>query len=274
MPFDDTARLCVHTITTRPLTIEQAIPAYAAAGVRGITLWRESLEGRSLAQLRDQIGSFGLEVVSLCRGGFFPGLTQSQRLAAIDENKRAVDQAAALGASLLVLVPGALPTQSLSASRAQILEGVQALLPHAQDSGVKLGIEALHPMYAYDRSAVNTLEQANDLCDLIDSPDVGLVVDVYHLWWDPHLKAEIKRAGERDRIFAFHVSDWLKPSDDILLDRGLMGEGCIPLVELRQSVDEAGFSGYIEVEIFSNRFWILDQQEFLGKIVKAYLKHC
>ncbi len=202
-----------------------------------------------------QIRSSGLEVVSLCRGGFFTGSTPSQRLAAIDENKRAVDAAAELGAPMLVLVPGALPTQSLAVSRGQIREGIQALLPHASASGVRLGIEPLHPIYAYDRSALNTLQDANELCDRIDSPDLGLVLDVYHLWWDPRLQAEIERAGVGQRIFAFHVSDWLKPSGDILLDRGLMGEGCIPLVELRQWVDAAGFSGYIEVEIFSQRYW-------------------
>lgn len=274
MPFEDTTRLCLHTITTRPLPIDQAITAYAAAGVSGITLWRESVDGRSLPSLREQIRSSGLEVVSLCRGGFFTGSTPSQRLAAIDENKRAVDAAAELGAPMLVLVPGALPTQSLAASRQQIREGIHALLPHASASGVKLGIEPLHPMYAYDRSAINTLQDANDLCDSIDSPDVGLVLDVYHLWWDPHLPVEIARAGKSRRIFAFHVSDWLKPSGDILLDRGLMGEGCIPLVELRQCVDAAGYSGYIEVEIFSKRYWQLDQDEFLSKIVAAYLEHC
>lgn len=267
----DTSKLCVHTITTKPWPIETAIDRYAAHGVAGMTVWRDVLAGRDIRAVGQRIRDAGLSVVSLCRGGFFPATTTAKRQAAIDDNRRAIDEAAALGAPLIVLVCGATPGQPLPVSRQQIQEGIEAVLPQAAAAGVKLAVEPLHPMYADSRSAINTMQQANDICDAIDSSWVGVAVDVYHLWWDSHLQLEIQRCGAAGRIFAFHVCDWRTPTEDLLNDRGLMGEGCIPVRQIRGWVEAAGFGGFNEVEIFSNRLWAGDQESFLGRIVEAYL---
>ena len=273
MSLSDTSKLCVHTITTKPLPIESAIIEYCIAGVSGITVWRQALEGRNPAKVGEQIRDAGLSVVSLCRGGFFPGVDKQARQVAIDDNLRAIDEAAELGAPLIVLVCGAEPGQPLSESRKQIHDGIVAVLPHAEACNVKLAIEPLHPMYADTRSAVNTLKQANDMADELDSLFVGVAVDVYHLWWDPDLEAEIKRCGAADHLFAFHICDWKLPTGDMLNDRGLMGQGCIPIKQIRGWVEEAGFDGFNEVEIFSTSYWSQDQRLFLQQIRDAYLNH-
>ncbi len=272
-PLTDFSRLCVHTITTKPWLIEEATERYAAAGVHGITVWRKWLEGRNVARVGENLRAAGIEIVSLCRGGFFPASDAAGRQAAIDDNLQAVDEAEALGAPLIVLVCGAAPGQPLGESRSQIADGIAAVLDRAAQAKIKLAVEPLHPMYADSRSAINTLRQANDLCQKLDSPLVGVAVDVYHLWWDPELKGQIERSGRAGRIFAFHVCDWRTPTEDMLNDRGLMGEGCIDVPQIRGWVEESGFDGFIEVEIFSNRYWAMDQGEFLEKIKEAYLKH-
>jgi sugar phosphate isomerase/epimerase len=272
-PFSDLGRLCVHTATTKPWPLEQAAEAYAAAGVKGITVWRDALGDRDPAKAGDRLRGLGLSIVSLCRGGFFPHRETGGRQKALDDNRRAIDQAAALGAPLVVLVCGAVPGQPLATSREQIRAGIEAVLPHAQASGVRLAIEPLHPMYADDRSAVNTMGQANDLAEAIGSPLVGVAVDVYHLWWDPALPAEIARCGRNQQLFAFHVCDWKTPTEDLLLDRGLPGEGCIDIRRIRGWVQAAGFSGFCEVEVFSKKHWASDQGEYLGKIARSYLEH-
>lgn len=269
-PITGLSRLCIHTITTKPWSVEEAAKNFSAAGVKGITVWRDALEGRDIAQTGQMLRDSGLEVVSLCRGGFFPNIEKEKRNAALSDNRKAIEEAAALGTTLLVLVCGAEPRQSLEDSRKQIRDGIESLLPDARAAGVKLAIEPLHPMYADTRSAVNTLAQANDMAEAIDSPSVGVAVDVYHLWWDPALRTEIKRCGEHGNLLAFHVCDWNVPTADFLLDRGLMGEGCIPVPLIRSWVEEAGFKGYFEVEIFSTKFWKEDQRAFLAKIIKAY----
>jgi sugar phosphate isomerase/epimerase len=268
----DLSRLCVHTITTKPWAIEQAAREYAGAGIGGITVWRDALSGRNIPDTANMLRDLNLEVVSLCRGGFFPALAAGARQAAIDDNRRAIDEAAALGAPLVVLVCGAAPGQSLIRSREQIQEGIAACLPHAAAAGVKLAIEPLHPMYAGDRSAINTLAQANDMAEALHSPQVGIAVDVYHLWWDPDLEGQIRRCGRQGNLLAFHLCDWKTPTLDMLNDRGLMGEGCIDLKQIRGWVEEAGFTGFNEVEIFSNIYWQQDQHQFLEKIRTAYLE--
>lgn len=269
-PITDLSRLCVHTITTKPWKIEESAKHFSAAGVSGITVWRDALEGRDIRKTGDMLRDHGLEIISLCRGGFFPHVEKQKRIAAIDENKKAIDEAASLGTDMVVLVCGATPGQSLEDSRKQIHDGISALLPHAASSGVRLAIEPLHPMYADTRSAINTIGQANDMAEALDSSWVGVAVDVYHLWWDPSLKQEINRCGKNGNLFAFHVCDWNVPTLDMLNDRGLMGEGCIPINTIRGWVEEAGFNGFAEVEIFSNKFWKEDQSEFLKKIIGAY----
>lgn len=272
-PLPDLSRLCVHTITTKPWPIEAAAAKFAAAGVKGITVWRDALAGRDIAQTGRLLRDHDLSIVSLCRGGFFPALTAEGRAKALDDNRRAIAEAHALGAPLIVLVCGAVPGQSLVESRRQIVDGIAALLPDCQAAGVKLAIEPLHPMYAGDRSAVNTLGQANDMVEQLRSPLVGVAVDVYHLWWDPALEREIARCGKLGALFAYHVCDWRTPTVDLLNDRGLMGEGCIPLRQIRAWVEATGYRGFNEVEVFSTRLWATDQDEFLAKIVQAYRDH-
>lgn len=269
----DTDRLCIHTITTKPWSIEEAADNYQEAGVKGMTVWRQALEGRDPAKTGERLRKAGIEVISLCRGGFFPSVSRQAREKSIEENRRALEEAAALGAPHVVLVCGADPDQSLQASRDQIWRGIEELIPHAEKLGVKMAIEPLHPMYADSRSAVNTLGQANDMAEKINSPAVGVAVDVYHLWWDPDLEEEIRRCGKNGNLLAYHICDWKHPLDDILNDRGLMGEGCIDVPQISGWVEEAGFRGYYEVEIFSNRYWAMDQHLFLKKIIEAYQEH-
>jgi sugar phosphate isomerase/epimerase len=268
----DLSRLCIHTITLKPWNIEEAAKKFSAADVKGITVWRDTLEGRNIKQTGKMLREHGLTIVSSCRGGFFPNKDARKRQAAIDDNRRAIEEAAELETSMLVLVCGADPSQSLEDSRKQIQDGIATLLPDAATVGVRLAIEPLHPMYADTRSAINTLSQANDIAEALHSPWVGVAVDVYHLWWDPCLEKEIKRCGENGNLLAFHVCDWKVPTTDLLLDRGLMGEGCIPLKQIRGWVERAGFNGFIEVEIFSNAWWKEDQSYFLDKIINAYRK--
>jgi sugar phosphate isomerase/epimerase len=269
-PLNDLSRLCIHTITTKPWPFETAVKEFSSAGIKGITVWRDALEGRDIRKSGALARDAGLKVVSLCRGGFFPSTDINKRNAGIDDNRRAIEEALQLGAPMVVLVCGADARQSLEDSRKQIRDGIAAVLPEAIAAGVKLAIEPLHPMYADTRSAINTLRQANDMAEELSSPFVGVAVDVYHLWWDPDLETQIKRCGKNNHLFAFHICDWSVPTKDLLLDRGLMGDGCIPVKQIRGWVEETGFDGFNEVEIFSNHWWSHDQSDFLKKIIKAY----
>jgi sugar phosphate isomerase/epimerase len=267
----DFSRLCLHTMTTKPWAVDDCIKNYASTGIHGITIWRNVLENKNLRDIKKLLGDFNMQVVSLCRGGFFPSVNAGKRQMAIDDNLYAIEQAAAVGAPLIVLVCGADKDQSLNKSRDQIMEGIARILPAAQNAGIRLAIEPLHPMYAGDRSAVNTIKQANIMADSIHSKWLGVAVDVYHLWWDPDLKTEISRCASQEHLFAFHMCDWKVPTVDFLNDRGLMGEGCINIREIRSWIEAAGFNGYNEVEIFSNIYWAIDQYEYLEKIKTAYL---
>ncbi len=266
----DFSRLCIHTMTTKPWSLKEAIDGYVRAGAAGITVWRMHLEPYGPVEAGKMLRDSGLKVVSLCRGGFFPASGAAAREAARNDNRRAIDEAAAIGAPLVVLVCGAVPGMDLAEARQQILDGIAAVLPHAKAAGVKLAIEPLHPMYADSRSAVNTLEQANNMATALNSPYLGVTVDVYHCWWDPMLKAEIARAGEK--LFSFHVCDWRTPTRDLLNDRAIMGEGCIDIPKIRSWVEAGGFNGPIEVEIFSNELWEGDQARLVERIKQAYLR--
>jgi sugar phosphate isomerase/epimerase len=266
----DLSKLCIHTITTKPWSLQTAVENYSRAGVSGITVWRDALNNINPRVANSLILDHGLSIVSLCRGGFFPSVDINKRKEAIDDNKRAIEEAAELGAPLVVLVCGADPSQSLDDSRKQIQDGIAAVVPFAKAANIKLAIEPLHPMYADSRSAINTLRQANDMAEALNSSYVGVAVDVYHLWWDPDLETEIKRCGKNNHLLAFHICDWSVPTKDMLNDRGLMGEGCIPVKKIRSWVEATGFNGFNEVEIFSNHWWSQDQSEFLKKIIKAY----
>jgi sugar phosphate isomerase/epimerase len=269
----DRSKLCIHTVTTKPWDLDTAVNHYARAGIKGITVWRNALEGKNPSEAGKMIREAGMEVVSLCRGGFFPAKLKRERRKAIRENERIIDEAAELGAPMIVLVCGADPEQPLIDSRSQIEEGINEIKHRAKRAGVRLAVEPLHPMYADTRSAINTMKQANDLCDRINDDTVGIAVDVYHLWWDPELGPEIRRAGKKNRLFAFHICDWRSPPEDILYDRGLMGEGCINIKEIKNWMERDGFDGFNEVEIFSNRYWTMDQSRFLDMILEAYRDH-
>jgi sugar phosphate isomerase/epimerase len=267
-------KLCIHTITTKSWNLETAARKYAAAEVKGMSIWRDAaqaFEGGMTAagqMVRDE----GIDIVSYVRGGFFSGLEIADRQKAIDENKIIIDEAAGLGAPLIVLVVGATPGQSLFESRQQITDGIAAVLPHAEAAGVKLGIEPLHPMYADSRSAVSTMSQANAICDAIGHPFLGIALDVFHVWWDDQLEAQTRIAGEKNRLFAFHICDWKDQPEDMLNDRGLMGEGVIDIPQISSWVNASGFYGYEEVEIFSNKYWAMDQDQYLELIKEAFLK--
>lgn len=265
------SKLCVHTLTTKPWGLKECIENYSVAGIQGITIWRNVLEGQNLKECKQILDDHKMNVVSIARGGFFPSLKKTKREESINDNLLAIEQAAVVGAPVIVLVCGADGRQSLGKSREQIREGILKILPNAKAAGIKLAIEPLHPMYAGDRSAINTLEQANQMCEEINSDFVGVAVDVYHLWWDNNLENEIKRCGKNKKIFAFHVCDWNVPTTDFLNDRGLMGDGCINVPKIRGWVEEAGFTGFNEVEIFSNKYWAINQIQYLQKIKYAYL---
>jgi sugar phosphate isomerase/epimerase len=269
----DLSKICIHTITTRDWNLETAIEKYLERGIQGISIWRNYIESKDLKKVRALLERNKMKVVSLVRGGFFTGLTQSERDKKVEENKKAIEEAASIGAEMLVLVCGATPGQSLEESRYQIREGIEKILPLAERSNVKLAIEPLHPMYADTRSAINTMDQANTIAEYFGSDYVGVAVDVYHIWWDDKLRDEILRCGKKNNLFAFHLCDWRNPTQDMLNDRTIMGEGVIHIQKIIDYVREAGFRGYNEVEIFSDRHWAEDQDIFLDRIVEAYLKY-
>jgi sugar phosphate isomerase/epimerase len=272
MSAPDLRRLSLNQATTEKWGMAQTIDGCARAGVGWIGLWRHKVAEIGVADTARRVRAAGLEVSSLCRGGFFPAASDSERQQRIDDNRRAIDEAVALGASVLVLVCGPAPDRDLDAARRMVEDGICAVLPYASDNGVRLAIEPLHPMFAGDRSVIVTLSQANGLAERLDSPFVGVAVDVYHVWWDPEVYAQIARAGSR--ILGFHVSDWLVPPPDHLLGRGMMGDGVIELRRLRQAVESAGYTGPIEVEIFNQQIWDTPGNEVLALMKDRFSTHC
>jgi sugar phosphate isomerase/epimerase len=253
----------------------QAVEGCARHGIPGIAPWREPVQAMGVGEAARLIRDHGLTVTGLCRAGMFPTANAAGRQAAIDEVRRAIDEAAAVDAQCLIVVAGGMPpgSKDLARARAQAQDGLAALLPHARAAGVPLAIEPLHPMYAADRCCISTLAQANDLCEELD-PDhqggLGVAIDVYHVFWDPGLEREIARAGAAGRILAFHVCDWLVPTRDLLLDRGMMGDGVIDIPQIRSWVEAAGYAGFVEVEIFSRDWWRRDPDEVLRIIAERY----
>ena len=269
----DTALLSLNTATVQAQwTLAQCIEGCARHGIGGIAPWRDKLAECGAARAALLIRDAGLRVTGLCRGGMFPAATPAGRQAALDDNRKAVDDAATIGAECLILVVGGLPdgSKDIAGARTQVRDGIAALLEHSRAAGVPLAIEPLHPMYAADRACVNTLKQANDLCDALGD-GVGVAVDVYHVWWDPDLEAEIARAGAAGRILGFHVSDWLVPTTDLLLDRGMMGDGVIDIPKIRGWIEAAGYDGASEVEIFSkDTWWRWDADDVLATCVQRH----
>jgi sugar phosphate isomerase/epimerase len=276
----DPALLSLNTATTRKRWgLAQAIEGCARHGIRGVAPWRDLLQAMGVDAAARAIRAHGLTVTGLCRGGMFPAADAAGRKAALDDNRRAIDEAHALDAQCLVLVAGGLPAGSkdIADARLQVQDGIAQVLPYARQAGVPLAIEPLHPMYAADRACINTLAQALDLCDVLDpgrEGGIGVAVDVYHLWWDPQLETQIARAG-RDRIHAFHICDWLIPTRDLLNDRGMMGDGVIDIRRIRGWVERAGYSGLHEVEIFSELdWWQRDPDEVLSVCKERHARCC
>ncbi|GLQ54491.1 sugar phosphate isomerase/epimerase family protein [Devosia nitrariae] len=249
--------ISLNLATTREVWgFAEAVDGCLKAGITAISPWRDQIAAIGLDEAARIVKENKLQVTGVCRGGMFPAETAEGRQKAIDDNHRAIDEAAALNADCLVLVVGGLPGSSkdIAGARQMVTEGIAAMLPHAKASGVKIAIEPLHPMYAADRACVNTIDQALDICETLGET-VGVAIDVYHVWWDPYLARAIARAGRMKRIFAHHICDWLVPTTDMLLDRGMMGDGVIDLKGIRAMIEAAGFDGPQEVEIFSKDNW-------------------
>ncbi|HEY5900850.1 MAG TPA: sugar phosphate isomerase/epimerase [Burkholderiales bacterium] len=261
-------KLSLNTATVRKQwTLAQIIDGCARHGIEGISPWRDQVAQMGLSEASKAIRASGLTVTGLCRGGFFTAKNWR------DDNMRAIEEAQTLGAQCLVLVVGGLAPQSkdLAGARERVRDGIAVILPEARKAGVPLAIEPLHPMQAAERACINTLEQALDLCDELGD-GLGVAVDVYHVWWDPKLRDQIRRAGKR--VFAYHICDWLVPTRDLLNDRGMMGDGVIDLPLIRSWVEATGYSGFQEVEIFSELdWWKRDPDEVLRTCVER-AKHC
>jgi sugar phosphate isomerase/epimerase len=269
--------LSLNTATVRERwNLEEIIEGCARHGIRAISPWRDQVAKCGLAKAAKLVRTHGLTLSGYCRGGMFPAADAAGRGRAREDNRRALDEALTLGAACLVLVVGGLPqgSKDIAGARMQVEEGIAWLLEEARVAGMKLAIEPLHPMYAADRACVNTLAQANDMCERLGE-GVGVAVDVYHVWWDPALDAEIARAGRAGRLYAYHVCDWLVPTTDLLLDRGMMGDGVIDLPRIRGWVEAAGYKGCVEVEIFSaNNWWKRDPDEVLAVVKERYRTVC
>jgi len=269
--LSDYSRLSLNQITTDRWSLREAAEGCARAGIPGIAIWRHKLAGLDggVQEAARIVRDAGLSVSSLCRGGMFPAATAAERQTRIDDNKRAIEEAAALGTDVLVLVCGPAPDKDIASARRMVEDGIASVVPFAQEHGVKLGIEPLHPMYAAERSVINTLAQANAIAEQYTPEQVGVVVDVFHVWWDPELAAQIARAS--GRILGFHVSDWIVPTPDMLMGRGMMGDGVIDLRGIRSMVEEANYKGPIEVEIFNQAIWDRPGDEVLAQIKERYL---
>ena len=235
--------------------VEKVIDDVARAGFGGFSPWRREVEGHAVKAIGRRIREAGLQIPSYCRSTSLPAATAAEFAANIADNKMAIDDAALLGAQSFMFVVGGLPAGSkdIAAARAQVKEATAALAEHGQKVGVKIALEPLHPVYAADRSCLTLLSEALDWCDEINHPNLGVCVDVYHVWWNPNLASDLTRAGSR--IISFHVCDWLVPMRDVLMDRGMMGDGVIDLPRLREMVEAAGYDGLVEAEIFSSENW-------------------
>jgi len=287
--------LSINTATVRKqlgveVPLDRIIDQCAQHGIRAISPWRDQVAATGLDKVARQLKSHGMALSGYCRGGFYPAADAAGRKAALDDNRRAIDEAKTLNAACLVLVVGALPGalegkpvyKDLTRARNEVRDGIAASLEYSRQVGMPLAIEPLHPMQAADRACINTLEQALDLCDELDPhqptghgadstpASLGVALDVYHVWWDPKLQQQISRAG-KERLLAYHVCDWLTPTRDLLSDRGMMGDGVIELKKIRGWVEAAGFAGFSEVEIFSDRdWWQRDGNEVLDTCIAQH----
>ncbi|WP_351228946.1 sugar phosphate isomerase/epimerase family protein [Streptomyces sp. NPDC002133] len=263
-------------MTVKQLTLPELTEACVRLGVPGVGLWREPVQAYGIDAAAKLVRDAGLTVTTLCRGGFFTATDPAERAQALDDNRAAVDEAAALGTDTLVLVSGGLPpgSKDLPGARERIADALGELAPYAGERGVRLAIEPLHPMFAADRCAVSTLTQALDLAERFPAEQVGVVVDTYHIWWDDQAPAAVERAGAGGRIHSFQLADWITPlPKGVLNGRGQLGEGAIDLRAWCERVDAAGYTGPVEVELFNDELWTLDGAVLLAETAARYVRH-
>jgi sugar phosphate isomerase/epimerase len=263
-------RLSFNQMTADPWSLEQSVRQCALNDVSYIGVWRHKFDS-DVAKAATLIRGEGLRVSSLCRGGWFSAPTAAERRERIADNRLAIEQAAQLETPVLVIVSGPANGQTLEDARSTVLDGLREVLPDAERAGITLGIEPLHPMYAAERSVVVTLKQANDMAEQLASPAAGVVIDAFHVWWDPEVYKQIERA--RGKIVGFHVSDWPVPLPGILMGRGMMGDGVIELRRLREAVDAAGYDGPIEVEIFNDEIWKNANEGLMPLVQQRFVEH-
>lgn len=273
---DDLTRLSINQETLKQWSLPELAEGCAKAGIGKVGLWRAPVQGYGVERAARLMSDAGLTVTSLCRGGFLTALDPATRARALDDNRAAVDEAAALSTDTLILVSGGLPpgSRDLHGARERVGEALAELAPYAAKRGVRLAIEPLHPMYASDRCVVSTLAQALDLAERFPAEQVGVVVDTYHLWWDDGAPDQIARAGAGGRIHSFQLADWITPLPaGVLLGRGLLGDGSVDFRAFRRNVEAAGFDGPIEVEIFNEALWARDGAEALADVADRYVRH-
>ncbi|MFE7533273.1 sugar phosphate isomerase/epimerase family protein [Streptomyces rhizosphaericola] len=275
-PAASLARLSINQETIKQWSLPELAEGCAKAGIGQVGLWRAPIQAYGVERTARLLSDAGLTVTSLCRGGFLTALDPTERARALDDNRRAVDEAAAVATDTLVLVSGGLPpgSRDLSGARERVAEALAELAPYAAERGVRLAIEPLHPMFASDRCVVSTLAQALDLAERFPAERVGVVVDTYHLWWDDRAPAGIARAGAGGRIHAFQLADWITPLPaGVLLGRGQLGDGSVDFRAFRTAVEAAGYDGPIEVEIFNEELWARDGAEVLAEVAARYGQH-
>ncbi|MFK0116909.1 sugar phosphate isomerase/epimerase family protein [Streptomyces sp. NPDC090994] len=263
-------------MTVKQLTLPELTAACRDLGVGNVGLWREPVQEYGVQAAAELVRDAGLRVTTLCRGGFLTATDPDARKAALDDNRRAVDEAAVLGTDTLVLVSGGLPPgdKDLTAARERIADALAELAPYAEEHGVRLAIEPLHPMYAADRCVVSTLTQALDLAERFPAHQVGVTVDTYHIWWDDRAPEQIARAGAGGRIHTFQLADWTTPlPEGVLNGRGQLGDGSVDMREWKGYVEAAGYTGPIEVELFNEGLWARDGREVLAQTARRFVEH-
>jgi sugar phosphate isomerase/epimerase len=272
----DLSRFSINQMTVKQLPLPELTDACVRFGVPGVGLWRAPVQAYGVDAAAKLVLDAGLRVTTLCRGGFLTAVDPAARVAALADNRAAVDECVALGTDTLVLVSGGLPAgeRDLGAARERIADALGELAPYAGERGVRLAIEPLHPMFASDRCVVSTLDQALALAERFPAEQVGVVVDTYHVWWDDRAPAAVARAGEQGRIHSFQLADWVTPLPaGVLNGRGLIGDGAVDLREWRERVDAAGYLGPIEVELFNEELWVRDGAELLREVAERYVRH-
>ncbi|SED63839.1 Sugar phosphate isomerase/epimerase [Streptomyces sp. 2131.1] len=269
-------RLSINQETIKQWSLPELAEGCSKAGVDKVGLWRAPVQSYGVEATARLLSDHGLTVTSLCRGGFLTALDPAERARALDDNRAALDEAAGLSTDTLVLVSGGLPegSKDLYGARERIADALAELVPYAAERGVRLAIEPLHPMFASDRCVVSTLSQALDIAERFPAEQVGVVVDTYHLWWDDQAPAQIARAGAGGRIHSFQLADWITPLPaGVLLGRGQLGDGSVDFRFFRRAVEETGFDGPVEVEIFNEDLWARDGAEVLAEVAARYAEH-